>query len=214
MTNPVLKKTIFISLIGHITVFSIFSFSFGDRIPKAEYVSVSFWGQFLRNSQVAQPITRGGVPLNNFNRQLPTKKIDTSVIEKKADDFTLASNYYFKPPISLTSNTEKEIFLTKTPTPLLSRKRREPVIIFHPLLPYSFSLYFKDRQVAHVELMFKIISSGAKNSIVIKRKISSGNLEVDLLSARYIGHYLFIRQNSFPPNNWQIVKIDLSAEND
>jgi len=47
---------------------------------------------------------------------------------------------------------------------------------------------------------------------VIKRKISSGNLEVDLLTMRYIGHYLFIQQKRFTPNNWQTVKIDLSEK--
>lgn len=90
-------------------------------------------------------------------------------------------------------------------------KSKKPSIIFHPLLPFSFNIYFQDRQVAHVELMFKIISCGIRNSLLVKRKISSGNLDVDLLSMRYIGHYLFIKQNDFIPSEWQTVKIDLAA---
>jgi hypothetical protein len=60
--------------------------------------------------------------------------------------------------------------------------------------------------------MFKVDSSGGRNSLEIKRKISSGNLEVDLLSMRYLSPYLFIQQNRFTPNNWQTVKIDLSPQ--
>ena len=84
----------------------------------------------------------------------------------------------------------------------------------HPLLPHDFALYFKDRQIAHVELEFNFVSSRQPAVAVIKRKISSGNLEVDLLSMRYIGHYLFIQQTKFAPNSWRTVKIDLSAKDD
>ena len=88
--------------------------------------------------------------------------------------------------------------------------RRTQEILFHPLLPYSFPLYFKDRQVAHVELLFKILQDKLRSYILVKRKISSGNLEVDLLSVRYISHYLFLRQAAFAPGAWQVVKVDLS----
>ena len=86
--------------------------------------------------------------------------------------------------------------------------------MFYPRLPPYFSLYFKDRQVAHMELMFKITSSLKNSSISIKRKISSGNLEADLLCMRYINHYLFVQQGIFTSGDWQAVKIELSAKND
>ena len=41
----------------------------------------------------------------------------------------------------------------------------------------------------------------------------SGNLEADLLSMRYINHYLSVQQQMFPVNKWQVVKIELSAQN-
>ncbi len=136
------------------------------------------------------------------------------MLNKVSKEPFLSARYYLKPSIPLAFNTEKEVFKEKIAPLAFSLKRKEPQIIFHPLLPYSFTLYFKDRQVAHVELMFNLSSSGLHNSIEIKRKISSGNLEVDLLSKRYIGHYLFIQQARFTPNRWQSVKIDLSAKND
>lgn len=236
MKNPVLKKTIFISLLGHITVFSIFGFSFGNRIPTVEYASVSFWGQFLHNSQVSQPITTGLGLRKSVSRYYLNAVRDNT----DSNNHTMVSNgtntvlyNAVKPPFTLAFNREKEAFtpletmwsqeenkmsltgfIEKFKPPLLSSRRQEPTIIFHPLLPYGFTLYFKDRQVAHVELMFKMLPIGTGNSILIKRKISSGNLEVDLLTLRYIGHYLFIHKTCLFPNNWQTVKIDLSAKND
>jgi hypothetical protein len=59
-----------------------------------------------------------------------------------------------------------------------------------------------------------VISGDKRNSILVKRRISSGNLEADLLSMRYISRYLFMQQRGFVPNKWQTVKIDLSTVND
>jgi hypothetical protein len=209
MNNPGLKKTIFISLLGHITVFGIFSLSFGSRIPKADYATVSFWGQFLYDSQVIKPLMPTGADLSkNFIRA------DASTLNKITKESPILPSHYLKPSFILAFNSEKQVFTKKSPPMLFSAKKREPMIIFHPLLPYSFTLYFKDRQIAHVELMFNMSSSQTRNSLEIKRKISSGNLEVDLLSMRYIGHYFFIQHPRFSANNWQTVKIDLTANND
>lgn len=227
MTSPVFKKTIFISLLGHITAFSILSLSFGNRIPKVEYSGVSFWGQILLNSQVTEPAIartkvnppplRPGVSLTRY--YFPAKAGSRPMFPAMRDPVGNLINGrenegWEKPQLTLTFNTQKASFAEKPKTLLVSSRRKEPTIIFHPLLPYGFTLYFKDREVAHVELMFKIVSSRERDSIVIKRKISSGNLEVDLLTLRYIGHYLFIQQPSFIQNGWQTVKIDLSAKND
>lgn len=200
------RKILFISILGHFTVFSLFNLSFGNRIPKAELSSIDFWGQCLRSSQLI-PYTLKPQP----NRI--AAKPDTSVLNKKNED-SLSLPYQVKPPITLSFNTGKEAYIEKPATLVLSPRKREPTIVLHPLLPYSFPLYFKDRQVAHVELEFNIVSSEDKSSINLKRKISSGNLEVDLLALRYISHYLFVQQANFTTNKWQTVKIDLSAKND
>lgn len=207
MTNSIFGKAIIISLFGHLAFFSIFNLSFGQKIPPMNYASVSFWGQVLHNSQLSLTQRK--------NKQLPfTRTVDTSALNNVKEEPFLSAGYYLKPPLAPAFNTEKQAFKEAKAPLLFSLKRKEPQIIFHPLLPYSFTLYFKDRQVAHVELMFKLSSGGLHKSIEIKRKLSSGNLEVDLLSARYIGHYLFIQQARFAPNRWQSVKIDLSADND
>ncbi len=209
MKNPNFKKTLIFSLLGHVTLFSIFSFSFGNRIPNADYVPVNFWGQMgkIELTNPANTIVKG-------IKELFIKMPEAPRLEAITKDTGLLSSYHRKPASGVSFNTEKEAFVKKTGNFIYPAKRKEPAIIFHPLLPYDFTLYFKDRQIAHVELMFNLISDNGRTSAVIKRKISSGNLEVDLLSLRYIERYLFIQQGSFAPNNWRTVKIDLSAKND
>jgi hypothetical protein len=209
MKNPIFKKTLIFSLFGHIALFSIFSLSFGSRIPHADYAPVNFWGQMgkIELSNPSDTVIRG-------IKELFIKIPDTPKLNMPTGNPVLSGNYYLKPAALLSFNIEKEPFTKKASALTYPARRKEPVIIFHPLLPYDFTLYFKDRQLAHVELAFNIISNGKQTSPVIKRKISSGNLEVDLLSMRYISRYLFMQQASFTPNSWRTVKIDLSAQHD
>ena len=204
MTSHTLKKTLVFSLLGHLAVFSVFSFSFGYKYPKADYAVVAFWGQILRNYDLNPQIFKP--------RQIPIKP--HFQVSSQATNNISISSPYLKPTINLTFNPEKIIFVEKTSNAPFIKRRKEAVLMFYPLLPYHFLLYFKDRQTAHIELLFNVTSAEKTNSITIKRKISSGNLEADLLTMRYISHYLFIEQARFTPNNWQAVKIDLSTKND
>jgi hypothetical protein len=224
MSNNPLRKTVVISLLGHLTIFSIFTLSFGSSIPKADFADVSFWGAVLGGSQVSAPVR----PLYKTTLSpspFIIKKPQTKVLDKSSLTKIPLSGYYFpaqagsrpilsdwreKPHSESPLKTEKRNYLKALFSLPEFPEKKEPMILFHPLLPRSFSLYFKDRQVAHVELMFNIEPAGLRNSIAVKRGISSGNLEVDLLCMRYIGRYLFIEQARFTPNKWQTVKIDLS----
>ena len=215
MMATIFRKTIFVSLLSHIAIFSIFSFSLGNRVPQAHYTSASYFGQFLRNYQVKPlPATASNIKYTRRPFRDESGLFMGPWPPAKQVRYLVLSDWREKPQLHLAFNTQKLVFTEKLQPLLFSLKRNEPAIIFHPLLPYSFVLYFKDRQIAHVELMFRINSSGPRNSIAVKRKISSGNLEVDLLTTRYIGHYLFIQKASFAPNDWQVVKVDLSAKND
>ena len=211
-TSSLLKRAIFVSLLGHLTLFSIFNFSFGRKIPNLNYVSVISWGQLLQNRQVAEPSALADNPrrITRVKEFVGQKK---ALTDYNREPFLLSTSS-FKPQLPLIPLSEKETFSQKSSLGVSLRSKTAPAIIFHPLLPYSFVLYFKDRQVAHVELMFNISLGSLRNAILVKRKISSGNLEGDLLSMRYISRYLFIQKAEFTPNNWQTVKIDLSAKND
>lgn len=206
----IFRKTLFISLVGHITVFSIFNLSFGTRIFKADYSSVSFLGSLLNKYD----LNIGSYPIPTFIRSGFKNEVGVLAFPKGKQKTPTVSKQYIKPPAFISLNKEKEAIVHM---PRMMPKlpiRKQPTLIFHPYLPYDFLLYFKDRQIVHIELSFNIVSTGKTSTILIKRKVSSGNLEADLLSMRYINHYLFVQQAKFTPNSWQVVKIDLSAQND
>lgn len=209
MKNIILRRAIFISLLGHLSAFGFFGFSFGKPPASAGYLPVLFWGQILGPVQL-----KTGIYTRQYSRSFISRIDNVFLVKAKpAENPPAASSYYLKPQLSAAVNAEKAGFLNKAYAGAFPG-RKESTIILHPPLPYGFTLYFTDRQTAHVELAFKIVPYGIRNSILLKRKVSSGNLEVDLLSLRYIGHYLFIRQAYFNPGCWQTVKIDLSAKND
>jgi hypothetical protein len=204
-----LKKTILVSLVGHLAAFGIFSFSFGNKILKREYSPMSFLGQILRDYDLALPKNipaPAGHSIRNFSC------INTNPLASRENDYGVAPGYNLKPMAKFSSAGDKAGFLYQSDVRLSYPKKKEPAIIFHPLLPYHFLLYFKDRQAVHIELSFNRLS--ALGSIIIKRKISSGNLEADLLAMRYIGHFFYIGKERFVFDRWNTVKIDLSEKND
>ena len=205
MKNLVVKRALFYSFLGHLTFFSLFSFTVGPNAAFLNHSDIYFWGGgLLRFNQTlpAQPV----VSISLFK-----PKPDISALEKRGGSPFLTSTPNIKPQIALVSNRE-ETALAKGGLPWIKPpSKKEQVILFHPVLPYDFSLYFSDRQIAHVELEFNINPHEAPDAILVRRKISSGNLEVDLLSMRNIEHYLFIQEARFTPNRWQTVKIDLSG---
>lgn len=211
MISPALKKTVFLSIAGHFTLFSLFSFSFGNKILSPDYSPISFWGQILPSAQINQILPAAAI---YYGRIFAGRREALSMANRfKSSDMPAIPDYYLKPHSAPVFDIQKAGFGGKT-TPFVYPKRKEAAIVFHPLLPLNFRLYFRDRQIAHVELMFKRTSGDGQDYIEIKRKISSGNLDVDLFVMRYMGHYLFIQQPKLLPGDWQAVKIDLSAKND
>lgn len=211
-------RSVFISLIGHLTVLSIFSFSFGNKPLNQNYAGIIFFGRILEHYDLTPDLLphRDKVRHEKVRLQNRTDReerlISNDYLPAMAGSRLVLNNGREKPAVNLVFKAEK-IVLATPPTPRLSLPRtKEPVIMFYPYLPYNFSLYFQDRQAVHIELIFNIISNGKTNYIVIKRKTSSGNLEADLLTKRYISHYLFIQQASFSVHKWQVVKIDLSKK--
>jgi len=211
MKNKVLRKTLAVSLLGHLTIFGMFSVSFGPKIPSAaDYAQVSFLGRILGSAdlltnRIFTPSRANKITADIKNLTLPSGE--------KEESGKLAP-YYFKPLAIISQNNEKEIFSGGPSQHELTYKMPEQSIILYPQLPYYFQLYFKDRQRVRIELLFNVMSDGKRDILLIKRKISSGNLEADLLSMRYINHYLSLQQSGFTKNSWQAIKIELSAKND
>jgi len=202
--KKVFNKSILFSLLGHLTLFSLFSFSFGNRMPTADYAPVAFWGDFLRNADM--------VPAKSA--AINTRRGNVFILRKPPKRSAEVLAPYFKPAVASVASYDKVPFVPKEHLSVERIVKKEPVVMLYPPLPTHFLLYFQNRQAVHIELMFDIVSGEKINAINIKRKISSGNLEADLLTMRYISHYLFIQQSGFPRDTWQTVKIDLSTKND
>jgi len=223
MIRAFFKNTLIISSLGHLLVFGLFSFSFEQNKFQKQEPPLVFWGQILPKAALSfQDVVLSVKPISpKLDAILPKKNsaelftpLEKAVRGRSAlTGFTCVS-YSLKPQVELAFNVAKISFIPERTAAAVQPYKKDAPIMFHPLLPYQLQLYFKDRQAAHIELIFSIISLRGKNTILIKRKISSGNLEADLLSARYINHYLFIQQLRFPANVWQTVKIDFSTKND
>jgi hypothetical protein len=198
-----LKKIVSVSCAGHIAVFAllgIFSFSLGSVRPHTPFTPVMFCGSML-------PLTMSG-PVAIHPVSIKTGQ-DSALVPRRAPVDPVSSDYYVKPPVVFSCVSSREPVISQ---PLFTDvpKRKDSVFLMHPLLPYQFELYFNDRQNVHIELEFAITRADDRNFVSLRRKISSGNLEADLLSMRYIEHYLFIQQARFIPSIWQTVKIEFS----
>jgi hypothetical protein len=199
-----LRKIVSISLAGHIAVLAFlpfFGLSLCPSQARGAFKPVVFCGSipygFFVTPSLALP------------RTLITRNTKPLIVPLSAPQDPLTYDYYVKPQAAVSAISFRQA--VKSPAIVAdSPKRRDPVLLLHPLLPYQFDLYFKDRQAVHIELEFFIAQSSDRNFVSLRRKISSGNLEADLLSMRYIGHYLFIQQARFMPNSWQSVKIEFS----
>jgi hypothetical protein len=190
-------------------MFGLFSFSFGNKLPAANYVNVSFWGGVLKNYDL---FSNSRVAYNWSIREPGVKLPNVLSVEKEVSQENSASRDYPKPGVNLTLQNNKEVFAQGITSAYLLGRRKESVVMFYPQLPYDFRLYFQDRQIAHIELKYRVDVTEKKSSLVIKRKISSGNLEADLLCMRYIEQYLSSQQERAVPQIWQTVKIELEPK--
>jgi hypothetical protein len=198
------RKVVSVSLAGHIAVIAFlpfFGLSLCPRQARIAFNPVVFCGSIPHDFFFRTP---PAVP-----RPLVPDNVKLLPVPVSAPRDPIAYDYYIKPQAAVSFVPWRKAI--KSPAIVSdSPKRTDPVLLLHPLLPYQFDLYFKDRQAVHIELEFFITKSSDRNFVSLRRRISSGNLEADLLSMRYIGHYLFIQQARFMPNSWQSVKIEFS----
>jgi hypothetical protein len=220
MTDSLFKKTIFLSLLWHLAFLSAFRVSSGTHFPPAQYNGIFFWGSLLSRYD----LLHGQAPIHPIGLGAPYGWAPNHPIGLGAPPDTLAldknrpvipvTTCALKPLARLSFSNDKQVWRQDARTASSASHKKKSVVMFYPHLPYHFLLYFKDRQAVHIELTFIVAGTAQNNTIAIKRKISSGNLEADLLTARYLSHYLFIQQMGFPTNTWQTVKIELSPKND
>ncbi|MGD9015039.1 MAG: hypothetical protein PVI33_03340 [Candidatus Omnitrophota bacterium] len=194
---------IFISLICHIFCFNNLELTFGNHPAERgiEFSKVSFLGAiFEEEDYYAQSALKADYPIDIlsvrfFNDMLNTESLPRHQIRVDSKD---------RYPVNLIN--KKTAYFEEVPAP--SVNRQPSGIMFYPKIPYHFLIYFKDRQIAHMEVAFYISPKG--KILSLHRKISSGNPEVDLLIMRNLTHFLNLVKSNFALDSWQTVKIDLS----
>lgn len=209
MSRGYFKKAVIFSLCGHFTALGLFGFSFGARLAPPAQTDILSYGAILGSRDLKEKEVRPGlkhaVSGLHSSEPLPEGNIRGSAAPLGVG--------YLKPRLAISGAAAKPVFVPSSAKAYLAEKKGEPAVMLYPQLPYGFLLYFRDRQIVPIELEFSIASGEDEGShILIKRKVSSGSLEADLLAMRTIKHYLFIQQGRFSRNKWQAVKIELSAK--
>ncbi|RJO64086.1 MAG: hypothetical protein C4540_05875 [Candidatus Omnitrophota bacterium] len=202
-----LRNSLFISFVGHLAVWGIFSFSFGGLLQRPLNSPVYFWGQLLHTLDMQNDFSA----VTSSPIQIKKQEGSRLLLKKSLVIPKDTQSYYFKPAARLEFSSGKVDFHPEAAIGPYPYKKQDTMIMLHPLLPEYFMLLFKDRQLVNIALEFKIIESKGRSFTLLKRKISSGNLQADLLTMRYISHYLFIQGKKFAENSWQTITIELSA---
>ena len=215
-SNLGLRFTLIVSLFLHILCFKNIEFTFGKKAAGegAEFSKIFFLGPILQQADYNFPPTKDtDYSLNKSHTKDMLTRLERSTLISRgflaglrlesAPSYELGPRFKKPPLVNLVDN--KVIYLEALSLPL---KKAESSIMFNPPMPYHFLLYFKDQHTAHMEISFYISSKGKIAGI--RRKISSGNPEVDLLVMRNFTHFLNLCKSNFGLDFWQTVKIDLS----
>jgi hypothetical protein len=211
-----LRNALFISLIWHILCAGVIEPTFGKVLDDAHFPEVLFLGSILDSHDLAflsQEEISDGQPKEPLYSRINLFNFKTSVLSKRKGESFLSLIKYRRPLFNLNYRKEEKIITRpRLDHSILDEYKKGSSLVFYPRLPYSFLIYFKDRQKAHIEFSFYISEKGVIT--FIDRKITSGNLEVDLLASRYINRHLNLIKGQFLTNTWQTVKIDLTRRDD
>jgi hypothetical protein len=209
---------ILISLIFHIFCFTNVELTFAKKVRSqdSDLSSILFLGPiFKQGNYYPQPTGKVNYPIIPVQESVISGRVDrlntlfvNNMLKAQSSPFSESSPYPMRPKKPLLANltTEKTPYFEYSSLPKI--KNVNSSIMFYPPMPYHFLLYFRDRQTAHVEVSFFISPEG--KIVEIKRKISSGNPEVDLLIMRNLINFLNHCKSNFVLGSWQTVKIDLS----
>lgn len=201
-----------ISLTVHLFVLSVFSVSI-RRAPDAEYLHIFFGAGLLDRADFTAAVPgecrRKAVPVNGFKFRMPPAP------GRSGGDLFPGHDSAVLKPAPLPVRSMKIQFSRPERSEIPHIGVNQPLLMY-PMLPGYFPLYFKDREKAHIGLSFRITPApaGGREYIEVKRKISCGNLEVDLIVLRQVEYYLLLQRRYFQGGKWHNVNIDFSPSYD
>ncbi len=199
------RSAILVSVCSHCLLGALLVLSFGPRLKTLALPTASFWGAYLRTEDL-------GGTLKRIGSVRPRRQASASHLPPASalPPGNLAG--VFQKPFSPVPPSFPRVACAPQAYVLPPPVRREAVLMLYPPLPQHFRLYFKDRQRVHIEFLVRMYAEAKTPSLVVKRKISSGNIEADLLSMRYLNRYLFEQRGRFSFADWEPVKIDLELK--
>ena len=211
-----LRNALFVSLIWHILCGGVIDPTFGEILGNAHFPEVLFLGSILDSRDLvshSQEKREDRHSKDSLYSYINLFNFKTSVLSKEKGESFSSLIKYKRPLFNLSYQPEEKIITrARLDHSILDEYKKDSSLVFYPRLPYSFLIYFKDRQKAHIEFSFFISKEGVIT--FIDRKITSGNLEVDLLASRYINRHLNLIKGQFLTDTWQTVKIDLTRRDD
>jgi hypothetical protein len=203
-----LNIAITISLCGHLLGFTFIHPYLKDGLQKMDTLKIFFLGALFRQQELYPDKEVPDIFMKenkSFAKRIPINLNTSSLSPSKYTDF-----FYYSIDRSLFNVNIEDQKTSLYPKQNIRLPKKDASLMFYPYLPYSFILYFKDRQKANLEFLFYISEGNRLSSL--KRKTSCGNLEIDLTVMRYINRSLYLIKDSFPLNSWQSVKIELKRK--
>ncbi|NLE91336.1 MAG: hypothetical protein GX598_02165 [Elusimicrobia bacterium] len=202
----------FISLAVHLIALSLFSVSFlysGSRARQSGYPYVFFGAGLLEHYDLDGTAPAGGPAVRFPAAKLKFRVPCPSGPAGNRPRFFSDRNPLLSAAPSMAA--DKVSAVIPSDAAVFRRTENKPLSMY-PLLPAYFPLYFKDREKAHIELLFRIAPSagGRAEYIEVKRKTSCGNLEADLIALRQVAYYLFLQRRYFQGGRWHNVEVDFS----
>jgi len=203
--NAGLKFALIVSLACHVVCFRGVDFTFGKKLDaqSLKAFKIFFLGSILGGEDSLQSESDSPVGMDKLTQRLFLNMLQVQPLP----GYEFTSQKQAPEKLSLMKLTQEKISYYKPCAPA-QRKEIEPSVMFYPSMPYHFLLYFKDRQTAYMEVDYYISAHG--KVMGIKRRVSSGNPEVDLLIMRNLVQFLELYKSNLVLDSWQTVKIDLS----
>jgi len=205
-SNTGLFMAVIISLVCHTIIFGNVGLIFGDKIARNTFklTKIFFLGPILQESDYnTETDSRPGDYVSKLNTRIMIGPVKAR--PEQLDDFGRSAEVINKPVVFASANSKTAYF---KPAGAFESRKPGSSIMFYPNMPYHFMLYFKDRQTAHMEVTFYVSDQGRITGL--KRRVSSGNPEVDLLIMRNLTYFLNLCKSNLSSNSWETVKIDLS----
>lgn len=201
------KTAVLVSALWHAACFGGVELTLGRSFAEAKWGStgIAFLGPILQRAR-DYPQSRQAVKQSAADKLLARNLSEMLGLAASEGQNLIFGEVAWDKPSLIFFAEGKSAYFELAPT--LHLEPADSSVMFYPPLPYHFLLYFKDRQVIHMEVAFYVCSEG--KIIDLKRGASTGNPEVDLLIMRNLFHFLNLYKTEFMPESWQRVKIDLS----